>query len=277
MEHYVQVNNINLHYLEYEDNGMPMLLMHGLTANAYAFGGLVAAGLGRHHHLYSVDLRGRGLSDHPAFQYSMEDHADDIIGLLDHLQIERVTLCGHSFGGLLSCYLAANFPDRVDKLIILDAAARMNPNAGEMLAYRITTLDKIYLSWDEYIADVKAAPYNTFWDDAMESYYKADVMDVAGGGITPRSNLMNIIEAATGLASVPWPELMETIQAETLLINAPDNYNLGEPLLPDHLAKDTVAMLPHGHYVCVDGNHQTMLYGDGATQIVKAVDKFLGN
>jgi pimeloyl-ACP methyl ester carboxylesterase len=273
-DHFVSANNINLHYIEYPDNGPAMLLMHGLTANAHAFGGLVAAGLANDFHLYSVDLRGRGQSDHPAFHYSMKDHARDIIEMLDKLQLKEVILCGHSFGGLLSIYIAANYPKRVSRLIILDAAARMNPRAGELLSYRLSTLDKVYSGWDEYLAEVKAAPYNNFWEDAMEEYYHADVRPAAKGGVTPSANLSNIIEASVGLASVAWGAEIEKVQQPALLINAPENYNLDEPLLPDDYARETAEALPNGTYLRVDGNHQTMLYGEGARQIVRAIRHF---
>jgi len=266
---------INLHYIEYPDNGPALLLMHGLTANAHAFDGLAAAGLGDDHHVFSVDLRGRGLSDHPAFHYSIQDHANDILALLDHLKLDTVVLCGHSFGGLLGIYLAANYPSRVSKLIILDAAARMNPNAAEMLGYRLSKLDVIYPSWEQYLEEVKAAPYNTFWDEAMLGYYEADVRPAINGGVTPRSNLTNIIEASIGLSKISWTSELEKIQAPTLLINAPEDYTMNEPLLPDNYARDTVDLLPHGTYIRVNGNHQTMLYGKGAIQIVKAIRTFL--
>lgn len=273
-DHYADANGIRLHYIEFPDNGPAMLLMHGLTANAHAFDGVVRAGLSDHFHLYSVDLRGRGLSDHPAFCYDMKDHAQDIVELLDHLGLQKVILCGHSFGGLLSFYLAAKYPERVEKVVILDAAAKMNPNAAEMLGYRLSKLESVYPSWEDYIAEVKAAPYNDFWDEDMESYYRNDVKPVEGG-ITPRATLMNMIAASMGVANTPWPSLISEIRQPVLLINAPENYNLGEPLLPDFLAEDTVDMLPDGKYVCVAGNHQTMLYGKGARQIADAVNKFI--
>jgi pimeloyl-ACP methyl ester carboxylesterase len=274
-DHYITANNIRLHYIEYPDNGPAVLMMHGLTANSRAFDGLVAAGLSDHTHLYSVDLRGRGLSDHPAFHYEMKDHARDIIGLLDHLGLKKVILCGHSFGGLLSLFMAANYPGRVERVILLDAAARMNPNAGEMLGYRLSKLDVVYPSWDAYLEEVKAAPYNNIWEDAMEAYYRADVKEVEGSRVTPRPNLTNIIAASMGLANIPWSTLLDQIQQPVLLVNAPDNYNLDEPLLPDFLAEETAKQLPNGKYVCVEGNHQTMLYGNGARQTVSAVNKFL--
>lgn len=251
-----------------------MILMHGLTANAFAFGGLVAAGLAEHFHLYSVDLRGRGKSDHPAFHYSMPDHAKDIVELVRKLGLKEVILCGHSYGGLLSIYLAANYPKLVTKIIILDAAARMNPRAGELLGYRLSTLDTVYPGWEDYIADVKKAPYNTFWEPAMEEYYRADVRDVEAGGITPSANLANMIEASVGISQIAWPAEIAKVKQPALLINAPEEYNLGEPLLPDDYAKETAESLTNGQYHRVDGNHQTMLYGKGAKQIVEVVNAF---
>ena len=274
---YIHTNGINLHYIEHDGGAdKPLLIMmHGLTANAHAFDGLAAAELADDFRMVSVDLRGRGLSDHPALHYSAEDHANDILGLLDHLAAEHVILCGHSFGGLLGMYLAANHPKRVSKLIILDAAARMNPHAAEMLGYRLSTLDKVYPSWEAYITDVKAAPYNTFWDDAMLPYYEADVRQLANGSVTPRSNLAEIIQASMGLANISWPFEAERIKAPTLLVNAPGDYTMEQPLLPEDYARETVALLQHGTYVSVPGNHQTMLYGKGAMATVAAIRAFM--
>jgi pimeloyl-ACP methyl ester carboxylesterase len=272
--HFAQVNGIKLHYLDYAGDNQPLLLMHGLTANAHAFGGLVASGITDHYRLISPDLRGRGLSDYPAFCYTIEDHANDIIGLLDHLGIEKVLLGGHSFGGLLGFYMAATYPERVEKLIVLDAAAQMNPKAPEMLSYSLSRLDRIFPSWHEYLNDTKKAPYNTFWDEAMLSYYQADVKHLDDGSVTPRSILAQILEVAINVGKTDWVNYVEQVPHKTLLLNAPEEYTMGEPLLPDFKAKETVAMMPDAQYKEVDGNHQTMLYGSGARKIVHAIQAF---
>jgi len=116
--HVVPVNEIELHYIHYKSDAPTLLLMHGLTANAHAFDGLINAGLQESFNILSVDLRGRGLSSKTAFRYSIQDHAEDIIQWLDALQIETISVCGHSFGGLLSTHLAFHYPERFDKLII---------------------------------------------------------------------------------------------------------------------------------------------------------------
>jgi len=249
--------------------------MHGLTANAHAFDGLLSHGLAKHFRFFSPDLRGRGLSSRPAFRYTLEDHAQDILGMLDYLGIEKALLGGHSYGGLLSVYMAANYPERVEKLIILDAAAEMNPHAPAMLGPTLSRLDKHFPSYEVYLNEMKAAPQNTFWDKDMESYYKADVFIKEDGTATPYPNLSNIIEVATGVAQQPWKETFENAKQPALLINAVEDYTMGEPLLPDFKAKETQELMNNCKYVAVYGNHQTMLYADNAKHIVDAIERFL--
>lgn len=275
-DHFIKTNNIDLHYIEYNPEGSPTLvLIHGLTANAHAFDGLVSHGLCDTLRFISPDLRGRGLSSKPAFRYTLADHAGDILGLLDHLGIEKALLGGHSYGGLLSTYIAANYPDRVERLVILDAAAEMNPNAPAMLGPSLSRLDKTFPSYETFLEEMKASPQNTFWDKDMESYYKADVHVRENGTANPYPNLSNIIEVATGVAQQPWIQTFEQVQQPSLLVNGLDNYTMDEPLLPDFKAKETVALMPHCHYVAVDGNHHTMLYGDNAAHVVRAIRNFL--
>lgn len=273
--HKIRTNNIHLHYIEFPAKNKPkLIMMHGITANAHAFDGLVARGLDKHFHLYSPDLRGRGQSDKPAFGYSMEEHAQDILGLLDHLHIEKAFLCGHSFGGLLSVYLASKYPERVAGLVLLDAAHELNPNAATMLIPTFSRLGVIYPSFDVYIRMMKKSPQNTFWEDAMESYYRADV-HIAPNGITQtNSNISNITAMAVGLTSMPWESIFETVHQPAMLLHALGIYTYEEPLLPLRNAKKAVKLMDDCDYQEVEGNHQTMLYGNGAQQIVDALVNF---
>lgn len=274
-DHRIRTNNIHLHYIEYPAAGKPkLLLLHGITANAHAFDGLVKYGLNEHFHLFSPDLRGRGQSDKPAFGYSMEEHAQDILGLMDHLGIDKAFLCGHSFGGLLSAYLAANFPERVAALVLLDASNEMNPNAARMLIPTFSRLGVLYPSYEVYIRMMKKAPQNTFWDDAMDSYYRADVHTDRHGITQTNSNIANITAMAVGLTSMPWSTIFEHIHQPALLLNATGIYTMDEPLLPARLARKGAKLMEDCEYAEVEGNHQTMLYGEGAKQIVVALHLF---
>jgi pimeloyl-ACP methyl ester carboxylesterase len=272
---FVSTNGIQLHYLDYAGNGPTIILMHGLTANAYAFEGLIAAGLSPRFRVISIDLRGRGLSDKPSRGYNIPNHAKDIIGLLDHLGLERAIIGGHSFGGLLSVYLARHYPERISNVILLDAAAQMHPNTREMLEPAMSRLGKTFTSVEEYLQKIKDAPYNNFWDPAMEVYYRADVEVFANGSVKPRSRPENMSEAVYNVLKQPWLFYLSKIHKPTILINAPGIYTFNAPLLPEENARETCEQMQNCRYVAVPGNHQTMLYGEGAKQIVKAITDFL--
>ncbi len=68
----------------------------------------------------AIDLRGHGDSDWPG-TYSFQLMADDVIGVLDQLDLERVTLVGHSLGGLVAYLVAEQQPSRIDRLVVEDA------------------------------------------------------------------------------------------------------------------------------------------------------------
>ncbi|NJL12120.1 MAG: alpha/beta fold hydrolase [Microscillaceae bacterium] len=275
MAQFIQTNQIQLHYLDFEGDAPTLIFMHGLTANAHAFDGLIEAGLSPRFRVISIDLRGRGLSDQPAQGYTMADHARDILGLLDNLKIEKAVIGGHSFGALLTLYLAIHYPARVEKMVLLDAAAQMHPNTREMLAPSLSRLGQIYPSFDAYLDKVKQAPYLDFWDDAMLSYYHADVEMLENGQVKPRPRPENIFEAVNAVLGEPWVDYLKTVHQPAILVNATGVYSLGAPLLPKELAIETVEMMPNCQYVEVVGNHQTMLYGTGAEEIVVAIMDFL--
>lgn len=272
----IQTNGINLHFIEYPNKDKPtLILMHGLTANSHVFGGLVKAGLNKDFRLIMPDLRGRGQTDKPAFRYTLRDHAFDILGMMDHLGLDSVILGGHSYGGLLAVYMAANFPKRVKKLVLLDAAIELNPNTYQMLGPTLGRLEKIYPTYEDYITEMMHAKHNTFWTDEMTNYYNADIMLRSDGTYSPIPNIGTIYRIMTFVATEPWKKNFTKIQVPAILINGADNYTDSEPILPDFKAKETVELMTNAEYVKVDGNHQTMLYGSGATQITNAIREFI--
>ena len=273
--HFIDTNGIRLHYLHFQGKGPTILLMHGLTANAHAFDGLMKAGLSPAFNVLSVDLRGRGQSDQPAEGYSLEDHGKDILGLLDALGLSDVIMGGHSYGALLTLYLAAHHPERISKMILLDAAARMHPNTKEMLGPALSRLGQRFDSFDAYLKKVKAAPYLDFWDEQMESYYRADVEFFEDGSVMPIPKPDHMVQAVNGVLAYPIVDDLKDIKKSALLVNGPGVYTMDAALLPEENARETVAMMQHCLYVKVPGNHQTMLYGKGAIAIKEAIFSFL--
>jgi pimeloyl-ACP methyl ester carboxylesterase len=282
MNHFAQTNGIQLHYLDFQGHKptitSPMILMHGLTANAHAFDGLINAGLNTSFRIISVDLRGRGLSDKPPKGYSMAEHAQDMIGLLDSLHLEKVMIAGHSFGGLLGLYLAIHFPERVEKLILMDAAAKMHPDTRELLIPAMSRLGQKVESFEKYIENIRQMPFiGEAWEDSMLSYFKADVQENEDGTVIPHSKIEHIVEAVQAVLGEPWLDYIASVKHPSVLINATEPYGTVDkpPLLPKEFALETVQMMQNCQYVGVSGNHQTMLYGKGAREIVEAISGFI--
>lgn len=278
IDHEVAANGIRLHYLEHDGAPPPLVLMHGLTANAHYFDAL-AARLAPAHAILAPDLRGRGQSAQPAQGYTLVDHAADILGMLDALGLERVVLGGHSYGGLLTLHIAARYPERVERIILLDAAIGVtNPQTYELLKPSIERLGRTYPSWESYLALVKAAPYFApWWDPAIEAYYRADVAALPDGSVRPHTRPETITQVIASSGSEDWPANVAAIRCPALLVRAAGGFGApgAPPIVSDAQVAATRAALPGLRYAEVPGNHLTMLYGDGAPATAQVITAFL--
>lgn len=278
MPRFVQLNTIRLHYLDHPGGDPPLVLMPGLTSNAHVFDGLLKAGLSPALRVLALDLRGRGLSDKPDRGYGMVDHAADVLGLLDALELRQVVLGGHSFGGLLTLYMASHYPERVSKLVVIDAAGSMPPNVRALIQPSIDRLGTVLPSWEAYLAAMKQMPfYHGWWDPTIENYYRADVEIRADGTAKPRSRPEGMSEALEKALAEDWARHLPAVEQPLLLLNALGAFGPPgvPPVLPRKQALETVQAVADGRYVEVPGNHMTMLFGTGARRIVEEVVTFV--
>jgi pimeloyl-ACP methyl ester carboxylesterase len=119
---YAQVGDIKLYY-EVHGDGPPILLIPGLGADTRLFISVVPL-LATSHRVVVVDPRGGGQSDKPTGQYSIEQMADDVAGLLGTLGVASTRVMGYSMGGKIALQLAAGHPELVEHLILCATAAR---------------------------------------------------------------------------------------------------------------------------------------------------------
>jgi pimeloyl-ACP methyl ester carboxylesterase len=277
-EHRVHVGEIELFYLDVPGGSPPLLLLHGLSSNAHAFSGLLSAGLSPAFRVIAPDLRGRARSGKPATGYGMEEHASDIMGLLDALGLERVVLGGHSFGGYLAIYLAADHPERFEKLIVIDAAISSHPRIGVLLKPSLDRLTRVAPSAEDYLAQLRAAPYlESAWDEDVERYFRAEVAENADGTAQASTSASAIGQAIVGLSVEPWLHLVQQVRHPTLFLNATGAYGPpGTPPLIDEItARATARAFPDARYVHVPGNHITMVFGEAAVVVRREIEQFI--
>jgi pimeloyl-ACP methyl ester carboxylesterase len=119
-------SSIKLHQEEY-GNGDPILCLHGLGGNIFTWRNFIKP-FSRNHKLILVDLRGFGASPKPIDpHYSLEEHADQIYGIILRDNLTKLTLIGNSLGGAVALLVASRLceqePNRLSKLVLIAAGA----------------------------------------------------------------------------------------------------------------------------------------------------------
>lgn len=132
---FIEIDNLKIAY-QVEGSGTPVILLHGWGAEANTFS-YVFDRLSNTYQIYALDLPGFGLSEIPPNAWDASDYAKLIGTFYSNLNINKAHLIGHSYGGRISIVLAAEQPEKVDKLILVDSAGIIPPRTMKYY-YRIS-------------------------------------------------------------------------------------------------------------------------------------------
>ena len=122
---FVEVYSQKIHYYETGD-GPPLILLHGLGLDA-TFWVLQIPVLARTHRVFAVDMIGFGRSDKPPLEYSIETFVEFLEGFMRQAGIAKATLVGLSLGGWIAVEFAAQHPEMVDRLVLVNSAGLRPP------------------------------------------------------------------------------------------------------------------------------------------------------
>jgi pimeloyl-ACP methyl ester carboxylesterase len=138
--HFVEVDGATVHYQEFGEASNPtLILIHGFTASTYVWKTVAPMLAEENFHVVAVDLLGFGFSDKPAwFEYSIVSQARMIERFMDRLGIGRAVLIGSSYGGAVASTVALDYPERVEKLVLV--AAVINDEAKQNSILRLTAM-----------------------------------------------------------------------------------------------------------------------------------------
>lgn len=127
-----QLNGHVISYLHHPGAGVSLLLVHGVGSSIETWGDipdrLASAGLP----FVAIDLLGHGSSSMGHGDFSLGAHANTIRDLMDHLELDRVHLVGHSLGGGISLQFAYQYPSRVASMILVSSGG-LGPDLGVTL------------------------------------------------------------------------------------------------------------------------------------------------
>src|SRR6266487_599033 len=281
-DEFVIADDITLHYVQWGEQGPAIVCLHGVTANALCFQSL-ADEMANDHRIIAFDIRGRGDSDKPEEGYSIATYGDDLAALIDEMGFERPIVLGHSLGALVALYFAAHYPDKLSKLVLIDAGAPIPWKSFEdqppWLKASVSRIGVPVPSFKEYTYRLKAAPYvGPYWNEYMDSYFKHDIRVNDDGSVVSKVYRQALIEEADRVSEGLPEEQWAHVSVPTLLLRA------GQGLLSDKdqlLTEDDVKAIQQGIKNCRYAhfptlNHYTIIFNTGhgpALEIRKFVDE----
>jgi 2-hydroxy-6-oxonona-2,4-dienedioate hydrolase len=189
-------------------SGPTVILLHGLGGSWQSWHFNIGA-LAEKYHVVVPDQIGFGKSDKPFVNYRIRTYVDFLDQFCKQLKIERATLVGNSMGGWIAAMFTASFPDRVDKLVLLDAAGYAPPKDLDM-----RTLFNLNPSTR---AGMKLLVSKVFYNKAFQTDALIDqsiaARLAAGDGYTINSITESIIRGEDFL-----DDIVKTIKRPTLII-----------------------------------------------------------
>lgn len=125
----IQINNRGTHVLEMNHGASQSVVMiHGMFTNMSVFYFNIAPVLANHFHVVLYDLKSHGMSERADNGYNLDAMSEDLIALLDHLNLSKVHLIGYSYGGLIALNTSMFYPERADKLVVIESP---KPDEGD--------------------------------------------------------------------------------------------------------------------------------------------------
>ena len=145
-----KINGITLAYND-QGTGLPIVFLHAFPLNRTMWAEQVKA-LSSQFRAITIDLRGHGESDTPLWHYTLDQAADDVIGLLDHLSIRQAVFVGLSMGGYVLFALYRKYADRVQGLVLADTRAQADTAEGKEARFQMAQI--AYKNGPSAIADI---------------------------------------------------------------------------------------------------------------------------
>jgi 3-oxoadipate enol-lactonase len=245
---------VRLHHRVLGAPDRPAVIIGGSVGSTLATWGPALTALAVEFHVIAYDHRGHGDSPAPAGPYTIGDLAQDVLALLDEYEVARAHVVGLSLGGMVAQQIAAQEPDRVDRLVLLCTAAHYaDPRP-----------------WTERAAAVRAGGVEAVADAAVERWLTADYrrdhpQESAGwrtmiAGID-REGYAGCCEA---IADMDLRADLSRITAPTLALAGAQ-----DPAMPPEQMRQLAAKIPGSRFVVVPGAHvPTIEHPDTVTALL---------
>jgi pimeloyl-ACP methyl ester carboxylesterase len=245
------------------------ILLHGFGDGAYVWDPFMAsAALGRR--AIAIDLRGHGDSTwDPAGRYGVEQHATDVLQIIDALELRKYVIVGHSLGGAVAIRLAARRPEAVDSLLIVDYGPNLNPEGAARVRSDFRESQRVWTS---------VAQYAEWLCEHRPLARRSALLEIAASALRPQSDgsfrlkadpaLDLIVDDVEAQSAEVWG-LLRSITTPITVIRG-----LGSAVLSPNVVREMTRVLPNVRAVTVsNAGHAVM--SDNPEEFAKVLDAFL--
>lgn len=232
----LQRGDVSLCALDFGGRGQSAVLLHGLAGYAGEWAE-TAAWLRERHRVVALELRGHGGSSRAPSGVVPGAFVGDVVAWLDALGLERSSLVGQSFGGLIAFLTAAAHPERVVRLVVAEASPSPDPAAESVMREWLE-------SWPVPFPDDKAA-IRFFGSDSLRGRAWAGGLERREDGLWPRFAADTLFRALRASAVDHW-NAWSSIGCPTLIIR-------GEHGMPDEEAQRMASRLEDAVVETVSG------------------------
>ncbi|WP_289078065.1 3-oxoadipate enol-lactonase [uncultured Thalassospira sp.] len=232
------INGTHIHYSQSGPKDAPVLVFSNSLGTDLRIWDDVVAALSERFNIVTYDKRGHGLSGIGDAPYDIALHANDLIGLLDHLGLDKVIICGLSVGGLIAQKVTQLQPERVRGLILCDTA----PKLGD------------YNGWNTRIEAIKADGIDVLGDAIMERWlspmFRKDrpLETAMYRDMLVRTTEAGYIGTCVALRDGDLREAAGKIAVPTLCICGSDDL-----ATPPAVVREMATMIPNAEFELIDG------------------------
>ena len=263
-----------------------VLAVHGITSSHMAFRATARElGIMPGHCVLAPDLRGRGRSSLPG-PYGFAQHISDLLEVMNATGVDRVVLVGHSMGAYVGARLAAEHPDRIAALVLIDGGLPMPlpPESdreailGTVIEQATARLEMTFTTVDEYVDLWRAHPAMlNQWNDDVDAYARYDLVGEPGALRCVVSKAAVAVDCRDLMYDEPTRTALDRMQAPLHLVRAEFGLFNDDPVLPGPIVDNFAATHPDAKIELVDGaNHYTLVFAaSGPKRIAAAIEAAL--
>lgn len=258
---FLKTEKANLFYSYIQNGTKEVIVLINSLGTSHTIWDEVVENLKGSFNILLFDKRGHGLSSTVEGKISIDDYADDIVAIMNHLSIDKVNMVGLSIGGLITYSMASKYPDRVNKLIFSNTGAKIGSEE----------------SWNERIAQVRekglSSMSNQIVDRWLSKSYMKDNPQFATGMVTMLDRISDLgyIQACEAIREADYNPVLDKIKNSTLFIGGSEDIGTTSDFVKEQAANiksHNIAIIDGvGHLPCIEAPEE----------MAKIIQKFLSD